>query len=159
MAHTIHAYLCVCSIPPCIVDHRVAPAGTGPWKTLKSISTTMSLRTVISKSFPLRPSPLALLKKACAPQTAFYSTKIATTPRPTGLFLARCQQVERPHQHQVRFGSSGSLGKDDIQRRILEVLATFEKCDPAKVRPSSYSYLPPSTMLLASIGLSESGFS
>lgn len=33
----------------------------------------------------------------------------------------------------VRFGSGGSLSKDDIQRRILEVLGSFEKCDPAKV--------------------------
>jgi NADH dehydrogenase (ubiquinone) 1 alpha/beta subcomplex 1 len=34
---------------------------------------------------------------------------------------------------QVRFASSGSLSKDDISNRVLEVLKSFEKVDPAKV--------------------------
>ena len=34
---------------------------------------------------------------------------------------------------QLRFASSGSLSKDDISNRVLEVLKSFEKVDPAKV--------------------------
>lgn len=37
---------------------------------------------------------------------------------------------------QLRFASSGALSKDDISSRILEVLKSFEKVDPAKVGAS-----------------------
>ncbi|KAG0141640.1 hypothetical protein CROQUDRAFT_663602 [Cronartium quercuum f. sp. fusiforme G11] len=97
----------------------------------------MSLRTISTRTSIIRPSSLSLFKHACAPRNAFYSTKLAAPLRPAGLFLARSQSANLLPQQQIRFGSSGSLGKEDIQRRILEVLSTFEKCDPAKINPTA----------------------
>lgn len=34
----------------------------------------------------------------------------------------------------ARFASQAGLPKEDIQKRILEVMKSFEKVDPAKVR-------------------------
>lgn len=38
-----------------------------------------------------------------------------------------------PQWSQMRFASGSALSKDDIKARVLDVLKSFEKVDPAKV--------------------------
>jgi NADH dehydrogenase (ubiquinone) 1 alpha/beta subcomplex 1 len=82
----------------------------------------------------------ALSKISFLPRFAAYSTRLsfASPPQSFGSssrFTKLSHAISRPtiNFDSIRFASGASLSKDDIQRRILEVLGSFEKCDPAKV--------------------------
>jgi len=88
----------------------------------------------------------AISKLNVVPKLAAYSTRapLGLSPQSFGsssrsTIPKLSQATSRPtvNFQSVRFGSGGSLSKDDIQRRILEVLGSFEKCDPAKITPTA----------------------
>ncbi|KAH9460596.1 hypothetical protein MJO28_003720 [Puccinia striiformis f. sp. tritici] len=74
---------------------------------------------------------------------AAYSTRVSTSQPLSSSSRSTVPQfshaVNRPtiNLQSVRFSSGGPLSKEDIQRRILEVLGSFEKCDPAKITPTA----------------------
>lgn len=63
-----------------------------------------------------------------AQRTLVQTASFAAAARPTLVSAPKAMQ-----QQQLRFASSGSLSKEDISNRVLEVLKSFEKVDPAKV--------------------------
>lgn len=69
---------------------------------------------------------------AVARPVAARSISVAAMRRPATVAVAASSQLQQ-QQQQVRFASSGALSKEDISSRILEVLKSFEKVDPAKV--------------------------
>ncbi|KAA1110950.1 hypothetical protein PGT21_034874 [Puccinia graminis f. sp. tritici] len=84
----------------------------------------------------------ALSKINTVPKLAAYSTRVSFQPLSSGSRSTIPQfspALNRPaiNLQSIRFASGGSLSKDDIQRRILEVLGSFEKCDPAKITPTA----------------------
>ncbi|PLW06817.1 hypothetical protein PCANC_17740 [Puccinia coronata f. sp. avenae] len=86
----------------------------------------------------------ALSKISFLPRFAAYSTRLsfASPPQSFGSssrFTKLSHAISRPtiNFDSIRFASGASLSKDDIQRRILEVLGSFEKCDPAKITPTA----------------------
>ncbi|EGG11798.1 uncharacterized protein MELLADRAFT_70741 [Melampsora larici-populina 98AG31] len=90
----------------------------------------MSIRTITSRT--LRSTSLSIFKQVSVPRITSYSTY-----KPSVLIRSSITRSSTFSQQQIRFGSSSSIGKEDIQRRVLEVLGTFEKCDPAKITPTA----------------------
>ncbi|KAH9808902.1 acyl carrier protein-like protein [Melampsora americana] len=91
----------------------------------------MSFRTISSRT--LRSISLKPIHQTSIQRLSSYSIKNASV-------RIRSSQIIQPQSfspQQIRLGSSTSLAKDDIQRRVLEVLGTFEKCDPTKITPTA----------------------
>ncbi|WAQ82806.1 hypothetical protein PtA15_3A170 [Puccinia triticina] len=83
----------------------------------------------------------AISKLNAVPKLVAYSTRVSLYPSSSSSrsTIPRFRSANHPTTNfqSVRFASGGSLSKDDIQRRILEVLGSFEKCDPAKITPTA----------------------
>jgi hypothetical protein len=74
---------------------------------------------------------------AAQQQARQFSVRAAARPS----MLSLNHRTSAPQWSQVRFASGGSLAKDDIKARVLDVLKSFEKVDPAKVGGSYLSML------------------
>ncbi|MBW0554426.1 hypothetical protein O181_094141 [Austropuccinia psidii MF-1] len=96
------------------------------------------MRNVVPSRFLKRN---VLLRAGSLRRITSYSTKSSLLPHqkpvPWKAFPRSSILGQLPKSLFVRFGSSGALSKDEIQRRILEVLGSFEKCDPAKITPTA----------------------
>lgn len=71
-------------------------------------------------------------------QVRQFSARTAAAVRPAMLSATTVNSKSSgftvPHWSQVRYASSSGLAKEDIKSRVLDVLKSFEKVDPAKVR-------------------------
>lgn len=70
-----------------------------------------------------------------AQQLRQYSARAAARPAMLAApATLKKMPVAAPQWSHMRFASGSSLSKDDIKARVLDVLKSFEKVDPAKVR-------------------------
>lgn len=69
-----------------------------------------------------------------AQQLRQFSARAAARPTILASPATLTRTLAAPQWSQVRFASGGALSKDDIKARVLDVLKSFEKVDPAKVR-------------------------
>lgn len=88
------------------------------------------------RQFGLRALSQPLLRRqsirlvSSSPRVIFAANKYMQNP-----FLLRCSLVARPLPTGVRFfADAGAVDREDIQRRVMDVLKLFDKVDPEKVR-------------------------
>ena len=77
-------------------------------------------------------------------RAAVRSASTVAARRPwTAAAVPRARQMPRfPVFRIAPYSSGGSLTKDTIQSRVLDVLKSFEKVDPAKVSKKGVLYFP-----------------
>ena len=84
----------------------------------------------------MRSSIARVARPLASQQLRQFSARAAAAARPSMLAapsMKKSQKVVAPQWSQMRFASGSSLSKDDIKARVLDVLKSFEKVDPAQV--------------------------
>ncbi|KAK9897278.1 acyl carrier protein [Cystobasidium minutum MCA 4210] len=89
----------------------------------------------------MRSSIARVARPLASQQLRQFSARAAARPSilaaPSSSLLKSQKVVVAPQWSQMRFASGSSLSKDDIKARVLDVLKSFEKVDPAKVTETS----------------------
>lgn len=95
------------------------------------------LHTYSTHPSNMRSSIARVARPLASQQLRQFSARAAARPSilaaPSSSLLKSQKVVVAPQWSQMRFASGSSLSKDDIKARVLDVLKSFEKVDPAKV--------------------------